>query len=171
MCVDVSKGTGSPERRRRGRRRRWQSWVSIRPQRVRWGTNALFRFFGLIVRMSGRLSNTSTGSHFPSCFIVAGIGPDTPMGQDLIHVNPPKLEDYSSEEVLEFNTRTHTHTHTHTCRCFSYKAANQVPLQLLILFSGERRRRRGGTAIDSGGTEGQNFEQDAPKRPSRLLCF
>ena len=27
-----------------------------------------------------------------------GTGPTTPMGQDLIHVNPPKLEDYSSEE-------------------------------------------------------------------------
>ncbi|KAH8073772.1 hypothetical protein JL720_10843 [Aureococcus anophagefferens] len=29
---------------------------------------------------------------------VLGMGPTTPMGQDLIHVNPPKLEDYSSEE-------------------------------------------------------------------------
>lgn len=29
---------------------------------------------------------------------VLGIGPTTPMGQELIHVNPPKLEDYSSEE-------------------------------------------------------------------------
>lgn len=32
---------------------------------------------------------------------VLGVGPDTPMGQDLIHVNPPKLEDYSSEEASE----------------------------------------------------------------------
>ena len=29
---------------------------------------------------------------------VLGVGPNTPMGQDLIHVNPPKLEDYSSDE-------------------------------------------------------------------------
>lgn len=29
---------------------------------------------------------------------VLGVGPVTPMGHDLIHVNPPKLEDYSSEE-------------------------------------------------------------------------
>ena len=32
---------------------------------------------------------------------VLGIGPTTPMGQDLIHVNPPKLEDYSSEDEDE----------------------------------------------------------------------
>mmetsp|Transcript_72323 Transcript_72323/g.205687 ORF Transcript_72323/g.205687 Transcript_72323/m.205687 type:complete len:564 (-) Transcript_72323:150-1841(-) len=32
---------------------------------------------------------------------VLGVGPNTPMGQDLIHVNPPKLEDYSSEEASE----------------------------------------------------------------------
>lgn len=29
---------------------------------------------------------------------VLGTGPVTPMGQDLIHVNPPKLDDYSSDE-------------------------------------------------------------------------
>lgn len=29
---------------------------------------------------------------------VLGLGPTTPMGQDLIHVNPPKLEDYSSSD-------------------------------------------------------------------------
>mmetsp|Transcript_61910 Transcript_61910/g.106372 ORF Transcript_61910/g.106372 Transcript_61910/m.106372 type:complete len:548 (+) Transcript_61910:1-1644(+) len=29
---------------------------------------------------------------------VLGAGPTTPMGQDLIHVNPPKLDDYSSDE-------------------------------------------------------------------------
>lgn len=28
----------------------------------------------------------------------SGVGPNVPMGQDLIHVNPPKLEDYSSDE-------------------------------------------------------------------------
>jgi hypothetical protein len=32
---------------------------------------------------------------------VLGAGPTTPMGQDLIHVNPPKLDDYSSEEEDE----------------------------------------------------------------------
>merc|ERR1712159_330876 len=32
---------------------------------------------------------------------VLGMGPTTPMGQDLIHVNPPKLEDYSSEDEDE----------------------------------------------------------------------
>ena len=32
---------------------------------------------------------------------VLGAGPTTPMGQDLIHVNPPKLEDYSSEEASD----------------------------------------------------------------------
>jgi len=29
---------------------------------------------------------------------VLGVGPNTPMGQELIHVNPPKLDDVSSEE-------------------------------------------------------------------------
>jgi hypothetical protein len=29
---------------------------------------------------------------------VLGAGPTTPMGQDLIHVNPPKLDEYSSED-------------------------------------------------------------------------
>jgi len=32
---------------------------------------------------------------------ILGAGPTTPMGHDLIHVNPPKLEDYSSEEGSE----------------------------------------------------------------------
>ena len=32
---------------------------------------------------------------------VLGAGPTTPMGQDLIHVNPPKLEDYSSEDASD----------------------------------------------------------------------
>mmetsp|Transcript_12144 Transcript_12144/g.42918 ORF Transcript_12144/g.42918 Transcript_12144/m.42918 type:complete len:536 (-) Transcript_12144:45-1652(-) len=27
-----------------------------------------------------------------------GLGPTTPMGQDLVHVNPPKLDDYSSDD-------------------------------------------------------------------------
>lgn len=30
--------------------------------------------------------------------ILLGVGPTTPMGQDLVQINPPKLDDYSSEE-------------------------------------------------------------------------
>merc|ERR1711998_557796 len=29
---------------------------------------------------------------------ILGVGPATPMGQELVHINPPKLEDYSSED-------------------------------------------------------------------------
>ena len=44
---------------------------------------------------SAENADQSTQAAPPS---VLGMGPTTPMGQDLIHVNPPKLEDYSSEE-------------------------------------------------------------------------
>jgi hypothetical protein len=32
---------------------------------------------------------------------VLGTGPKVPMGMDLIHVNPPKLDDYQSDEEEE----------------------------------------------------------------------
>lgn len=42
---------------------------------------------------------------------VLGAGPTTPMGQDLIHVNPPKLDDYSSDEVRREYSVKHNAPH------------------------------------------------------------
>ena len=39
--------------------------------------------------------DASKGSATPN---VLGLGPTIPLGQDLIHVNPPKLEEFSDEE-------------------------------------------------------------------------
>jgi hypothetical protein len=59
-----------------------------------------------------------TFSSIVSCDL--GVGPNVPMGQDLIHVTPPKLEDYSSDEgryeTRDFLSLSHTDTHTHTER-------------------------------------------------------
>ena len=41
------------------------------------------------------LADSSKGAATPN---VLGLGPTIPMGQDLIHVNPPKLEEFSDEE-------------------------------------------------------------------------
>jgi hypothetical protein len=35
----------------------------------------------------------------------AGVGPKVEMGQDLIKVNPPRLEDYSSDEGRQVQDR------------------------------------------------------------------
>jgi len=40
--------------------------------------------------------DSSKGAATPN---VLGLGPTIPMGQDLIHVNPPKLEEFSDEDA------------------------------------------------------------------------
>jgi chromosome segregation ATPase len=52
---------------------------------------------------SGDLEGMDSGATLGTQAVlnVLGAGPTTPMGQDLIHVNPPKLEDYSSEEASD----------------------------------------------------------------------
>ena len=41
------------------------------------------------------LKDSTKGAATPN---VLGLGPTIPMGQDLIHINPPKLEEFSSDE-------------------------------------------------------------------------
>jgi hypothetical protein len=41
---------------------------------------------------------TSPSKAVMSLTSVLGVGPKVPMGQDLLHVNPPKLDDYQSED-------------------------------------------------------------------------
>jgi hypothetical protein len=56
-------------------------------------------------RERSRLAEGSSGSKGSDAGLatavlnVLGTGPVTPMGQDLIHVNPPKLDEYSSDEA------------------------------------------------------------------------
>jgi hypothetical protein len=48
--------------------------------------------------MEGKESTTEEFSPSKSLVSVLGSGPKLPMGHDLVHVNPPKIDDYQSEE-------------------------------------------------------------------------
>ena len=50
---------------------------------------------------TGGVPSSNTQQEVPaakSIVAVLGSGPKVPMGQDLVHVNPPKLDDYQSDE-------------------------------------------------------------------------
>ncbi|KAJ8609533.1 hypothetical protein CTAYLR_006021 [Chrysophaeum taylorii] len=63
--------------------------------------NEIIRQYCAIKAAEAKATSTDAGASSSQAEVlpsVLGIGPTTPMGQDLIHVTPPKLEDYSSEE-------------------------------------------------------------------------
>ena len=68
----------------------------------------------------------------PSALInVLGAGPMTPMGQELIQINPPNLNDYSSEEdsdddEIEARPLTHEELKLKTMKVIHRRAANNV---------------------------------------------
>ena len=60
-----------------------------------------------------------------------GAGPMTPMGQELIQINPPNLNDYSSEEdsdddEIEARPLTHEELKLKTMKVIHRRAANNV---------------------------------------------
>ena len=62
---------------------------------------------------------------------VLGAGPMTPMGQELIQINPPNLNDYSSEEdsdddEIEARPLTHEELKLKTMKVIHRRAANNV---------------------------------------------
>ena len=55
-------------------------------------------YLAVKARQAAKAAAQNSDTAEPAPLAVLGVGPTTPMGQDLIHVNPPKLEDYSSED-------------------------------------------------------------------------
>mmetsp|Transcript_33970 Transcript_33970/g.45900 ORF Transcript_33970/g.45900 Transcript_33970/m.45900 type:complete len:554 (-) Transcript_33970:369-2030(-) len=51
-------------------------------------------------RESSQVELQKTGGTIGSMSVL-GLGPETPMGQDLIHVNPPRLDEWSSDEASD----------------------------------------------------------------------
>ena len=60
--------------------------------------NLIIQEYGQVKQKESQRQNTEDDEANKAMLNVLGVGPTTPMGQDLIHVNPPKLEDYSSDE-------------------------------------------------------------------------
>jgi coiled-coil domain-containing protein 63/114 len=72
-----------------------------------------------------------TGADPSSLINVLGAGPMTPMGQELIQINPPNLNDYSSEEdsdddEIEARPLTHEELKLKTMKVIHRRAANNV---------------------------------------------
>merc|ERR1711988_332440 len=63
--------------------------------------NLIIQEYGQVKQKESQRQKTEDEETNKAMLNVLGIGPTTPMGQDLIHVNPPKLEDYSSDDEDE----------------------------------------------------------------------
>jgi coiled-coil domain-containing protein 63/114 len=97
-------------------------------------TNEILQLYATVSApvMDDTSQQEQQGGADPSALInVLGAGPMTPMGQELIQINPPNLNDYSSEEdsdddEIEARPLTHEELKLKTMKVIHRRAANNV---------------------------------------------
>lgn len=95
----------------------------------------------------------------PGAVTVLGVGPKVPMGQELLHVNPPKLDDYNSdeeEEDEEDDTRPLTRDELKT------RTLNRMQKR-----TGASGATGGGAGATGGGNKSKNQGKNQKKNATR----
>ena len=99
----------SPPRSRRRMEANALTYLGLIEQR---STEIIRSYASLKAREQAEDAPSGAAGPVPSAFALLGAGPTVPMGQDLLHVQPPKLEEFSDDgegDADEGDTRPLTH--------------------------------------------------------------